>query len=410
MSGRSQREDMLPVLCVINSLGPGGSERSLAELLPGLMSNGIRPSIVCLKDRRDGVEPSIRELGCEINFLTGSISKQVRHLRRILQRELPRLVHTTLFEADVVGRVAAAGTGIPVLTSFVNTTYDGARHADPNIDRRRLSVVRSIDRLTARHLGTHFHAVSEAVKEDAVRALRLDPERITVIKRGRDAARLGTPGAARRKEARRRLGLSATAEVVLNVGRQEFQKGQRHLVEALELVASVRPEIVCLIAGREGHASPELQRISEQLVAAGRLRFLGHRDDVPELMAAADVVAMPSLYEGCSGVVIEAMALGLPVIASDIPSLREVVIEHENGTLVPPASPVSLAEAVGRLLDDRPRMAALGRRGREIFLERFTIAHSTARMTELYWQVAAGSIRSLARARSIPGSVLTRGG
>lgn len=117
--------------------------------------------------------------------------------------------------------------------------------------------------------------------------------------------------------------------------------------------------------------------------------FLGHREDVPDLLAAADLFVFLSLWEGLGGAVIEAMALGLPVVASDIPALREVLEVDRNATLVPPGSPRDLAGAITPLLDDQGRAKAFGARSRQIFEARFTLDRCTERMAALYERVAA---------------------
>ena len=114
------------------------------------------------------------------------------------------------------------------------------------------------------------------------------------------------------------------------------------------------------------------------------MRFLGHRDDVPDLLAAADLFAFPSLYEGTGGAAIEAMALGLPIVTSDIDAMREVVDDRRNALLVPPHAPGPLADAIAALLDDPARRLAFGASSREIFEARFTLERSTRAMVELY--------------------------
>src|SRR5690606_9579734 len=110
--------------------------------------------------------------------------------------------------------------------------YEDAHRRDPNIRTWRLRAVQVVDAVTGRLLTKHFHAVGEAVKESAVRSLWIPPGRITVVRRGRGRARLGHPGAQRRRIARERLGIDPEELVVLNLGRQEHQKGQRYLLEA----------------------------------------------------------------------------------------------------------------------------------------------------------------------------------
>jgi glycosyltransferase involved in cell wall biosynthesis len=109
---------------------------------------------------------------------------------------------------------------------------------------------------------------------------------------------------------------------------------------------------------------------------------------VPELLAAADLFVLPSRYEGFPGAVLEAMALGLPVVASGIAPVREIIEPEENGILVDPMSAEGLAEAIDALLRDRARSAAIGARNRTKFLERFTHDRSAQRMGSLYHQLA----------------------
>jgi glycosyltransferase involved in cell wall biosynthesis len=319
----------------------------------------------------------------------------------MIQSQRPELIHTTLFEADLVGRFAAVRTGIPVLSSLVNTGYDPVRLQDPNVRRFRLGAVRVVDGWTSRNLAAHFHAITHAVKDSAIRALGIDPERITVIERGRDPQRLGLPGVERRQHARRALGLADGDEVLISVGRQEFQKGQRFLLEAMKQLLHSRPRAVLLIAGRDGHATAELQRLHGQSGLRERVRFLGHRPDVPDVLAAGDVFVFPSLYEGLGGAVIEAMAMGLPIVASALPALREVVGDGDNAVLVEPGAPSALSSAIGNLLADPGRAADYGRRSREIFEERFTIERSAERMIQLYRDVVCDAQPSRRRGVAI---------
>ena len=372
------------VLFVINQLGPGGTERSLADLIAGLGPHGVEASVACLRATAAAFQADAR-VECPVEVLPGrGILAKARHLRKALASSPPDLVHTMLFEADLVGRLAAAGTGVPVLSSLVNTGYEPVRFRDPNISRLRLRAVQILDAVTGRLLTTHFHALTGAVKDSAVRRLRLPPDRITVVPRGRDTRRLGAPSAERRDRARRALGLAPEDEVVVNVGRQDYQKGHRYLLEAAALLAPERPRLRVVVAGKEGRMTPELRRLLADRRLEGTVRFLGNRSDVPEVLAAGDVFAFPSLYEGIGGAVIEAMALGLPVVCSDLPPLREVVDEGESALVVRPEDPPALAAALARILDDPELARRFGRQGREAFLERFSLERGTAEMARLY--------------------------
>lgn len=379
----------LPVVHVIDSLGGGGAEMALAELLPGLHERGILSHVVCLGRRDEGVESRVAARGFRVVVMrSDTLVGNVRDLRSLLVATGARLVHTSLFRATMVGQLAAIGTDVPVLTSLVNDSYGPARYADPAIGRWRLRTVQAVDGLLSRHLTDHFHAITHAVRDAAVAQLGIATERVDVVPRGHDPARLGPPGPRRRASARRRLGLADHDRVVVTTGRHEYQKGQVHLLEAMARVRASQPRAHLLVLGREGSSTPLLDRRIRALGLGSHVQLLGYRDDAPDVMAAADVFAFPSVYEGLGNALLEAMALALPIVASDLPAVREVV-GREAAVLVPAADPVTLGGALASLLDDPSRGAAMGAAARARFLRRFTLDRSADGMADLIHRVAA---------------------
>jgi glycosyltransferase involved in cell wall biosynthesis len=381
------------LLFVIPGISGGGTERSLRELVPTLVDTGIDVSIAYMVERTTDNEDELQRAGARLHHITERrLDARARCVRRVIASFRPDIVHTTLFEADLAGRLAAwraPGCSPIVVSSIVNTSYDPVRLTDPNVRAWKLHAVRLADGWTARNLTDYFHAVSQAVKDSAVGALRIDPKRVIVVERGRDPGRLGEPSPERRARVRSALGIGRAAKVIVAVGRQEFQKGHVYLVSAFDLVAARHPDAELLLVGRPGSQSAEVEARISRSAHGDRVRSLGQRDDVPDLLAACDVLALPSLYEGFPGAVIEAMALGVPVVASDLPTLREVVEEGGSGLLVPPRNPERLAEAMGRMLDDPEASRQLGERGRELFLTRLTAEQSHRRMIELYERLVA---------------------
>jgi glycosyltransferase involved in cell wall biosynthesis len=294
----------------------------------------------------------------------------------------PDVLHTTIFEADVVGRLAAVGTGIPVVTSLVNTSYTRVRSADEGVSARRLAAARALDGGTARHLGDGFHAITHAVADSSIEALGIDAADVTVIPRGRSRDRLGEPSPSRRGAARARLELGPHDVLVANVARREFQKGQTTLVQALAILRAQQRSVRLVIAGRDGSESARLDRTVADLGLAGAVTMLGHVEDVPELLAAADVFAFPSRFEGLGGAVLEALALEVPVVATDVPALREVLRDGALGRLVPVDDPNALAEAIGEAVDDLGRTSAMVGAGRDAFDREYRLDVVTARMAE----------------------------
>jgi glycosyltransferase involved in cell wall biosynthesis len=150
------------------------------------------------------------------------------------------------------------------------------------------------------------------------------------------------------------------------------------------------------VAGRRGNASVELEEALHRFSLLERVKFLGHRSDVPEILAAGDVFVFPSLYEGLGGALIEAMALGLPIVASDIPAIREVVEQDRNAFLVAPTDSEALSQSIARLLDDVPLARRFAERSAVLFEERFTLEKSVSRMIELYSRIVMSGGRTLA--------------
>lgn len=382
------------VLFVITSLGAGGTERSTALLLPHLRELGVESTVACLVHRDEGDEQRVIDDGFDVRVLRARrFAGRVRELRRLLRAVRPDVVHTAVFDADQAGRVAAIGTGVPVLGSLVNTPYVAERLEDPNVARWKLAVVRALDSATARTLGTHFHAVTEGVAVDAVHSLKIHRDRITVVERGRDPEALGRRTTERREAARAMLGVAPAAEVILAVGREEYQKGHVHLIDALAELAPARPEALVVIAGRSGNASAAIDEAVRRTGSTDRVLRLGHRDDIGDLLSAADVFALPSLYEGTAGAAIEALALETPIVSSDLAGTRGVLVDGVTARLVPVGDAAALARALAATLDDASGRPAQVERGRALFDERFTLARSAERMAELYASVAAAGRR-----------------
>jgi len=376
------------ILYLIHGMGTGGVERSLVDLVPHLAERGVSLEFVCMSRRSEGVQAEID--ATRLRFLSAAnLAGRIREVRHLLKRLRPDVLHTTMKQADLTGRLAAIGTKTPVLTSLVNPMYEPERiRADPLISPRRLAMVRLVDGYLGANLTDHFHAVSEAVKRSAINRLRISPDRITVVGRGREATRLGVPSPQRRAQVRVDLGLTEFDEVVFTAGRQENQKGHRFLLEAISLLRPHRPHLRLLVAGQKGRATPDLVRSVDRLGLGDVACFLGHRNDIGDLLSAADVFCFPSVYEGFGGAALEAMAMGVPVVASDIPALREVV--GESGVLVPPERPDELGIALTRVLDDRILAAELAAKARVRVNKRFPIVGIADQMADLYRQVASG--------------------
>ena len=370
------------VLLLLDSLVPGGAERSTVAMLPYLVEAGIRPEVAYLHDRA-GLQGEVEALGLPLHDLSGDGGRRgwVRRTTALLERRRPDLVHTSLYEADVCGRVAAMRQRVPVVSTLTTERYGADHLGDERLNPTKLRAAQLVDATTARAT-RRLHAVSEHVADTMADHLRYPRSRIEVVPRGRPATLAVEPDSLLRSRLRACLGLGRRP-TVLAVARQDRVKGLDRLVAALAEVRTVVPGIVLLVAGRKGDDSAALGRQVGGLGLEDAVRFLGHRSDVGVLLAASDVFVLPSRREGLPGSVLEAMAAGTPIVANDLPQVREVVGPQE-ARLVRCDDISALAGAVVGLLSNREAARARASRAQQRFLDHFTLDRVGEGMAEFY--------------------------
>jgi glycosyltransferase involved in cell wall biosynthesis len=296
-------------------------------------------------------------------------------LVRLMRAERPDLVHAHMPISGVLARAAARIAGVP----RVAYTCHGFLFNQPGPAwRARLSL--ALERAAGRITDT-FLTVSEEEAGDA-RRLGIHPRAVAVLN-GRDPARF-RPDPAARAAIRAELGAAEGDCVVVAVSRLVRHKGHPELLRAME---ATPPHCRLWIVGDRlpsDHGEALEPHFARAAAALGpRLLRLGYRDDVPRLLAAADVFCLPSHFEGLPMSVIEAMLTGLPVVATGIRGPREQVVEGETGLLVPPAAVQPLAAALSRLASDAALRARMGEAGRALALARFDEAAVVARTAAL---------------------------
>jgi glycosyltransferase involved in cell wall biosynthesis len=371
------------VMHIIDSMHGGGAESSILEVTPELSKMGIRTSIVTLlpddgglEDRLGSIEVRRTRLSCKNPI------NAIRELRRIIRAENPDLLHTSLMFSNLACRIAALGTSTPVVTTLANLEYGPEHRADSSYGAWAVRAAQFAE-LTTAPLTSRFHAVSHDVAKVMSRRLRIPRDRIEVIYRGRDPARLGVLSRERRLRVRSALSLDANVPVILSVGRLDRQKGVDITLEAFRSLTTGVPDAVLLVAGRPGNASAEIEASASRTPG---VRLLGHRTDIPDLMCAADVLSFPSRWEGLGGTLIEAMALRLPVVASNITPIAEV-IDEVGWPLVQVDDPSGLADCLSSLLKNDPDNEARKEAGLNRFLKLFTAVSAAQGMAEFYRSV-----------------------
>lgn len=352
---------------LINSLSVGGGERFVANLVA---ADRTTTYTVCVLEDEANLAPEIRRSGAEV-YLCGERfrfdPRALVRLRRQLKRRRIDLLHTHLPYAQVVGRVTTPGTGI---RSIVSTQHSHQQMYHP--------VMRTLEQLTAGRDDATV-AVSEGVR--ASFSGSRTGRNWRTIHSGIDAQEFRRRVAAQSETER-----GSTGPVFLNVGRCVPPKAQSVLIEAMPHVTAELPGAKLLIAG-DGPLREALQSQVSERGLEEDVHLLGHVSPVETCYATADVFVSSSQIEGLPMTVLEAMAAELPVVASDIPGISEVVVHGKTGYLVRPDEPSRLARAMIETARDDPRQ--MGRAGFARVRERFSIDRMLASYLDLYESVVA---------------------
>lgn len=381
----------LRVLHVITMLELGGAQRNTLDtvrLLPrGEFTLGLAYG------PGGELDAEARELDQVAVYPVPSLVRQVRPrqdvaalfaLRRVMRAFRPHIVHTHSSKAGVLGRLAAFLEKVPVIIHSIHGFGFGAHQPAPV-----RAVFLAAERLVA-PLTSFFVAVSRKNLEQGVHLGLFPPEKACVIRSG---IHLETFFSTRSgEEAKRRLGIPATAPVVLQVSCFKRQKAPERFVMLAGLLAPRFPQAHFVLVG-EGQLREKLEALRAQLGLSQQLHFLGWRRDVPELLAASDVVTLTSRFEGLPRVLVEARACAKPVVAMAVDGVVEVVEDGVNGFLVPEGEVASMAGKVAWLLQNPELAKTLGRAGQK-GLEEFSVQQMVEWQAQLYrrlWQQGAGA-------------------
>ena len=355
--------------CCITELDPGGAERAFVRIVTGLDRTQFEPHVFCLGPRgplADELEQHSIPVHCFGATHWWHVGVFWR-LTRALQRLQPDILQTFLYHANITGRIAGRLAGVPRIVA-------GIRVAER---RGRLRAV--IDRLTSRLVDVHV-CVSRDVARFSIEEGGLPAERVLVIPNGVDCEERATAKPADLAE----FGIPPGALVVLFAGRLDEQKNPALLVTAFGGVLREVSSAHLLIVGT-GPLENELRsHLASAPELTGTVHLAGFREDLPRLMRAATVFALPSRWEGMPNVVLEAMAAGLPVVSTDVEGVRELLSEGPSGVVVPPEDSRLLERELVRLLMHPEMRQNFGRNSQHIVKQRFTWESVIANYAELY--------------------------
>jgi glycosyltransferase involved in cell wall biosynthesis len=361
---------------LVGQLSHGGAERQTALLLEQLATrHGLRPWVYCMSEKLDPFAESLRKTGNSVTPWKRKGSFEIRRclsIRREVRKRGGRLLHAINYEASAYGYFALVGLrGVRLLPSIRNSAVR------PGLPKRLLfgRILRSCPRVIVNsHAGRSF----------LERSFRIPTERIIVIPNGIDLARC--EGARPAAKVREILGIPPEAPVIGFVGRAASVKNIPAMFEIVRRVFSSKADSVLLLVG-EG--LPEESRRSPIAAEGGRILALGPRDDVYDLMGAMDVLLLTSRAEGCPNVLLEAMALGVAVVATRVGDCPRIIRHGVDGFLYDSGREADAAALVLELLNHPDRRRAIGEQARQTIRTAYRPEIMADRTVEVYRELLA---------------------
>lgn len=360
---------LLTILFLSTSSGPGGAERVISNLAASLDPKRFR-AVLCLF-RPGWLQEQSESRGIRTFIIPTKGMTDWRwasQFGRLLRQEQVDLIHAHEFDANVQGTFVAALTGIPLIATVHGKNYFWERL------RRRLAY-RWVSRRAT------MVAVSEDLKQFIVEKVGVSPGRVKVLYNGVDT--FPHCDSASVAQCRKELGLPENHQIVGIVGNLYPVKGHQYLIESIPSVLAKCPNTTFVFAGR-GQLEGELRAQAHRLGVEERVCFLGLRQDIAKILAMLDVFVLPSLSEGLSMAILEAMIAGKAVVATAVGGNPELVLDGETGFLVPPRDSRMLAAKLITLLTDRQQAASFAEKSKRRAEEQFSLRIMVSSYQSLY--------------------------
>ena len=379
---------MVKVLHFRSTSTLAGPERYILELAYPLRRQGFETQLLAFY-RPKGVIPLVYPLleqakgkGLEVEQWTDTAwfsPVVIRKLAEKLRRDQIGLIHTHGYKTNLLGGIAARLASVKAIATV---------HLH-DLSTRRLRLYRTLDLVVLRSF-PRIITVAEAIRQELI-ASGFPPDKVVTVHNGIEGQSFASGVSSRVERLKRRLGIGASQPVVSTVGRLCPQKRQRDFLESAARVLKALPNARFLVLG-DGPAKQEFLDLCRYLRIHDAVSFLGHQRDVAAFMVMSNCIVLASVREGLPYVLLEALALAKPVVATQVGGVSELVQDGETGLLVPPRRPDRLAEAILYLLRNPAEAARMGQNGRKRVLREFTaevMGHKTA---EVYREVLSGGL------------------
>lgn len=364
---------MRKILFISSGSELGGGEKNIFDIAGYILKNkkyevsAIVPSEGLLAEK-------FREIGCNVNVCSLSLLK-LNKLRKIIKKEQPDLVHIQGLKASFAGRIVTRIMEIPCINGVHGLHYFYYK----NFIKGKAYLI--VDRFLRRWTDG-FICASKSVYDRVVGPLKVDKSKVWLIYNGIDCDSIAMPDA----------NIAQNRKPVICVGRLQRPKGQIYLLKAVPLINQNLNDVQYLFVG-DGEDKDDLQSYIKDNGLGNCVSFTGFTSNVLDLMRNSSILVVPSLWECLPYVILEAMAVELPVVATNVGGIPEIVVDGETGILVPPEDENALSEAITKLLNDTELCAKMGKAGKERILKYFSKDKMCQKTLDVYSKILGYSKR-----------------
>ena len=361
----------IKVIHLVEELAIGGLEKILTSIVLSLDKKKYNVSVWCLREGGFFANKLIKE-GIDVkilNILTSRNPLSIYKLYKLLKSHKFDIIHTHAYSAGTIGRISAFLAGVPVIISHNHSVYD-------YYNRYYHFVEWLLSLITDRII-----CISDIVNKFANETQRINAGKLVTIYNGIDS--VYSVAGKETSRLRKELGIPHNHTVISTISHMEEHKGLAYLLESASLLLESRSDIHFLLVG-EGTLKEELKKLSIDLKIEKNVIFAGERSDIPEILSLTDIFVLPSLREGLGLAILEAMACGKPVIATNVGGIPEIVKDGVSGILVSPKNAEALHSAMNELLEDREKLKRMGHNGKRVCNESFDSKTMIRKVEDLY--------------------------
>ena len=371
----NHNEKKVSILFVIDGLEFGGGERVFLQLAAGLKD---RYQVFAAAMPEGSFENELKRL--KIQFLPVDISRRISfkpicQIKDIIRSNKIDLVHSQGARADFFARMASRIAGVPHILCTIAMPIEGF-----DIGPLRKKIYRFMDWLLERYV-ERFIVVSDSLQKTLIRRRGISSQRVVRIYNGIELDQYRPD--AEYGNLRKEWGVPEDFPLIAAIGRMVWQKGFEYLIEAIPAITKTFPKAKILVVG-DGPLRKSLEALSEELRVKDNVIFTGFRSDIKEMLAAIDILVIPSILEGFPMITLEAMAMAKPIIATRIDGIVEQISDGEEGILVPSGDPDALAKAIIKVLTDTKSGKTIGLAARKKVEQEFSVEKMVAETEKVY--------------------------